>query len=192
MLNPTRTNSSVEFESIAETDGNLPAVSLLALFESEESGLMRYALALTGRRAVAEEIVQDAFLQLHINWDHVAMPRAWLYRSVRNRGLDHLRRSKREKLQCDDVQTTTVIDGGGQPPDAILSQVEDTLQLRRLLQELSENDQRLIRLKYFEERKYREISEQTGLSIGNVGYRLHHIVQHLASRLRPLGSEESK
>ena len=192
MLNPTRTNSSVEFESIAETDGDLPAVSLLALFESEESGLMRYALALIGRREVAEEIVQDAFLQLHINWDHVAMPRAWLYRSVRNRGLDHLRRSKREKLQCDDVQTTTVIDGGGQPPDAILSQVEDTLQLRRLLQELSENDQRLIRLKYFEERKYREISEQTGLSIGNVGYRLHHITQHLASRLRPLGSEESK
>lgn len=192
MLNPTRTNSSVEFESIAETDGDLPTVSLLALFESEESGLMRYALALTGRRAVAEEIVQDAFLQLHISWDHVAMPRAWLYHSVRNRGLDHLRRSKREKLQCDDVQTTPVIDGGGQQPDAILSQIEDTLQLRRLLQELSENDQRLIRLKYFEERKYREISEQTGLSIGNVGYRLHQIMRHLASRLRPLGSEESK
>jgi RNA polymerase sigma factor (sigma-70 family) len=192
MLNPTRTNSSVEFESIAETDGDLPAVSLLALFESEESGLMRYALALTGRRAVAEEIVQDAFLQLHISWDHVAMPKAWLYRSVRNRGLEHLRRSKREQLQCDDVQRTRVIDGGGQPPDATLSQIEDTVQLRRLLQELSENDQRLIRLKYFEERKYREISEQTGLSIGNVGYRLHHIMQHLASRLRPLGSEESK
>ena len=192
MLNPTRTNSNVEFESIAETDGNLPAVSLLALFESEESGLMRYAVALTGRRAVAEEIVQDVFLQLHISWDHVAMPRAWLYRNVRNRGLDHLRRSKREKLQCDDVQATSVIDDSGHPPDAILSQIEDTVQLRRLLRELSENDQRLIRLKYFEGRKYREISEQTGLSIGNVGYRLHHIMQQLARRLRPLGSEESK
>jgi RNA polymerase sigma-70 factor (ECF subfamily) len=192
MLNPTRTNSDVEFESIAETDGDLPAVSLLALLESEEVGLMRYAFALTGRRAVAEEIVQDVFLQLHINWDHVATPRAWLYSSVRNRGLDHLRRSKREKLQCDDVQTTRVIDDGGQSPDAILCQIEDVVQLRRLLQELSENDQRLIRLKYFEERKYREISEQTGLSIGNVGYRLHHIMQHLASRLGPLGSEESK
>ncbi len=153
---------------------------------------MRYAFSLTGRRAVAEEIVQDVFLQLHARWGQVEMPRAWLYRSVRNRGLNHLRRCKRERLQCDDDHMTTAIDDCEQTPDAILSQVEDTVQLRCLLQGLAEVDQRLIRLKYFEGCKYREISEQTGLSIGNVGYRLHHIMHQLASQLRPLGSEETK
>jgi RNA polymerase sigma factor (sigma-70 family) len=192
MLNTTATTPIVPLEPFGKTDKVLPAGSLRELFETEESGLLRYAFALTGRREVAEEIVQDAFLQLHAQWNQVEQPRAWLYRCVRNRGLNHLRRSKREKLQCDDDQTTAALDHGDQPPDAILSLVEDTVRLRRSLQELSANDQRLIRLKYFEGLKYREISEQTGLSVGNVGYRLHHIMQQLAKQLRPLGSEESK
>ncbi len=44
-------------------------------------------------------------------------------------------------------------------------------------------------MKYFEELKYAEISERTGLSIGNVGYRLHHILKRLADKLRKLGIE---
>jgi len=192
MLNTTATNSIAPFEPFDKTDDVLPAGSLRELFETEESGLLRYAFALTGRREVAEEIVQDVFLQLHAQGNQVEQPRAWLYRCVRNRGLNHLRRSKREKLQCDDDHTTAAVDHSDQPPDAILSQIEDTVKLRRSLQDLSAEDQRLIRLKYFEGLKYREISEQTGLSIGNVGYRLHHIMQQLTRRLRPLGSEESK
>ena len=44
-----------------------------------------------------------------------------------------------------------------------------------------------MKLKYFEGLKYREIADQTGLSISNVGYRLHHILKELADQLRPLG-----
>ncbi len=51
-------------------------------------------------------------------------------------------------------------------------------------------DRQLIHLKYFEDLKYRDISEQTGLTISNVGYRLHHILKRLASKLRPLGADE--
>ena len=47
-----------------------------------------------------------------------------------------------------------------------------------------------MKLKYFEDLKYREISTQTGLNIGNVGYRLHHILKELAARLRKLGFDE--
>ena len=38
-----------------------------------------------------------------------------------------------------------------------------------LLGELNERDQLLIKLKYFEGLKYNEISERTGMSVGNVG-----------------------
>ena len=48
----------------------------------------------------------------------------------------------------------------------------------------------LVTLKYFEGLKYREISVETGLSISNVGYRLHHILRELAGKLRPLGIDE--
>ena len=42
----------------------------------------------------------------------------------------------------------------------------------------------------FSELKYRDISTQTGLNIGNVGYRLHHILKELADKLRKLGFDE--
>ena len=56
---------------------------------------------------------------------------------------------------------------------------------------LEEADRQLVHLKYFEDLKYREISTRTGLSIGNVGYRLHHILKQLAGKLRQFGIEES-
>ena len=73
-------------------------LSLRAIFEAEETPLLRYAFSLVGRRAIAEEIVQEVFLQLHNHWDNVENPTAWLYRSVRNRSYNHHRDHKREVL----------------------------------------------------------------------------------------------
>ena len=39
--------------------------SLAAFFEAEESALLGFAIGLVGRRSVAEELVQEAFLRLH-------------------------------------------------------------------------------------------------------------------------------
>lgn len=176
-------------------------VSLKTLFETEESGLLRYAFSLTGRRAVAEEIVQDVFLQLHSRWDDVENPKAWLFRSVRNRAFDHLRKSRKEILQGELSEGKLLegeIQGGGtvegksklsqdETPDAMMERMEVTSQMRQLIEQLSETDRQLVNLKYFEGMKYRQISEKTGLTISNVGYRLHHILKRLADQLQPLG-----
>ncbi len=160
-----------------------------ALFVAEESPLLRYAFSIVGRRAVAEDIVQEVFLQLHSKWGSVASPRAWLYRSVRNRALNHIRDHQRELLSGGDAAAETQ-DESGETPESRHLRIEATGVLRGLIDELDEQDRRLVELKYFEELKYREISEKTGLSIGNVGYRLHHILRELASKLRPLGIDE--
>ena len=70
--------------------------TLAALFESEESGLLSFAIGLVRQRWVAEELVQDAFLRLHEVWGQVENPRGWLYRSIRNLALNHLRDHRRE------------------------------------------------------------------------------------------------
>lgn len=158
--------------------------TLRALFDSEESNLLRYAFSLSGRRAVAEEIVQDVFLQLHAKWDEVEAPRAWLFRSVRNRAFNHLRKSKREILQSDDDVENFPAQTDDQTPDAIIARMETVAELRRLLDDLSETDRELVKLKYFDGLKYREISERTGLTISNIGYRLHHVLRQLAGSLR--------
>ena len=161
-------------------------LTLQTLFDTEETPLLRYAFSLIGRRAVAEEIVQEVFLQLHTQWDDVDSPRAWLFRSVRNRAYNHVRDNKREILNSDarDVQYPNAED---ETPEAMLLRMEATGALRQIVEELDENDRQLVKLKYFEDLKYRDISAQTGLSISNVGYRLHHILKELAGKLRPLG-----
>jgi len=155
--------------------------SLAAVFEAEEAPLVRYASGLVGRREVAEELVQDAFLRLHQHWETVEKPRPWLYRCVRNRSLDHLRDNKREYLS-DELPE----------PDEELERLETAGLLRMLMDELNERDRELIRLRYFEDLKYAGISERTGMTIGNVGCRLHHILKNLAESLRRVGVERGQ
>ena len=161
--------------------------SIVAVFESEESGLLRYAIGLVGRRMVAEEIVQETFLRLHQVWAEVDNPRAWLYRSVRNLALNHLRDRKPESELKEDTAAAEE-----NPPAEVLGRNEAIGMMRLLLSEMSEDDRNLIRLKYNDDLKYQEISRRTGLSISNVGYRLHHVLKILADALRHAGIEGSR
>ncbi|MEM9659648.1 MAG: sigma-70 family RNA polymerase sigma factor [Planctomycetota bacterium] len=163
--------------------------TLLALFDSQETPLLRYAYSLVGRRAVAEEIVQEIFLELHKRWDEVDAPRAWLFRSVRNRALNHLRDNRRLTLDSDDCQAPSLHCADATAETTLLRR-EALRALRQHVEQLDDVDRRLVELKYFENLKYREISAKTGLSVGNVGYRLHHILKELAGKLRPLGIDE--
>jgi RNA polymerase sigma-70 factor (ECF subfamily) len=179
MLKPTPRVNQSGAEGVSK-------LTLRTLFDREETPLLRYAFSLIGRRAVAEEIVQEVFLQLHTQWDDVDSPRAWLFRSVRNRAFNHIRDNKREILNSDnrEVQSPNAED---ETPEAMLLRMEATGALRQIVEELDETDRQLVKLKYFEDLKYRDISAKTGLSISNVGYRLHHILKELAGKLRPLG-----
>ncbi len=163
-------------------------ITLQSLFDSEENSLLRYAFSLVGRRAVAEEIVQDVFLQLHTQWDDVDSPKAWLFRSVRNRAYNHIRDSKREVLNEDDgkLQSSASEDS----LEARQVHMEALGALRESLEELNDSDRQLVKMKYFDDLKYRDISAQSGLNIGNVGYRLHHILKELAGKLRKLGFDK--
>jgi RNA polymerase sigma factor (sigma-70 family) len=162
-------------------------LTLAALFETEESGLLRFATGLTKRRTVAEELVQETFLRLHKIWDEVDNPRGWLYRSVRNLALNHLRDHSRETELDDSAHPAE-----GDLPSELLGQMEAIGMVKLLLSEMSDEDRRLIRMKYNENLKYRDISQRTGISVGNIGYRLHHLLKGLADTLRQAGIEGSR
>jgi RNA polymerase sigma-70 factor (ECF subfamily) len=64
--------------------------------------------------------------------------------------------------------------------------------VRLFLAEMPPEDRNLIQLKYHDGLRYRDISRRTGLSVGNVGYRLHHVLKGLADSLRNAGIEGSQ
>ena len=170
------------------TNNKSPRHDVAALFAAEESGLLRFAIGLVGRRMVAEELVQETFLRFHQVGDEVDNPRGWLYRSLRNLALNHLRDRPKEDALSE--ETTPALEA--KLPSDSLGRDEAVGQVRLLLAEMPPEDRALIQLKYHDDLKYQEISRRTGLTVGNVGYRLHHLLKGLAENLRRAGIEGSQ
>ena len=157
------------------------------LFRTEESALLHFAIGIVRRRSVAEELVQEAFLRLNKDWGKVENPRGWLYRTIRNLAINHLRDAHPE-TQLDEERAP---DHTGLPRDQ-LGRSEAIGTVRMLLAEMPDEDRTLVSLKYLDDLKYQEISKRTGLSVGNVGFRLHHILRRLLDGLQRAGIEGSE
>jgi RNA polymerase sigma factor (sigma-70 family) len=93
------------------------------LFAHERDALLRLAYLLTGNRAVAEDVVQDAFVQFHRKRADVRTAGAYLRTSVVNGARMHHRRAARERAHFADLvslavqpETIVVLDALGQLP----------------------------------------------------------------------------
>jgi RNA polymerase sigma factor (sigma-70 family) len=87
--------------------GSSPS-SVSDLYLQQYEPMVRLAYLLSGSRAVAEELVQDSFVQLHRRWTTVAHPRAYLRASVVNGCRGHHRRALRERSHFPELVTDAV------------------------------------------------------------------------------------
>jgi RNA polymerase sigma-70 factor (ECF subfamily) len=166
------------------------------LFQTLESPLLGYALRLARDRAVAEDIVQDAFMKLHAQFDEVEEPRRWLFRTVHNLALNHQRSAGRTvPLTPSNPAGSSDAPGSGeldtadpQPlPDEQIIRLEGIGLVRLTLESLDERSRELLRLKFNDDLSYKEISARTGLTVGHVGYLLHHALKAMAAELAKIG-----
>ena len=163
--------------------------SLVTLFEQLETPLLGYAYQLVKRADIAQDLVQEAFLQLHRNQSSVKEPKPWLYRTIHNLAMNYHRKENRiiplpDEGPQDDPNSPTATES---IPDEHLSRIESIGQLRLAIKKLEHQKQELLRLKFEEELSYKEISARMGLSVGNVGYQLHHLIKSLAAELSKAG-----
>jgi RNA polymerase sigma factor (sigma-70 family) len=161
------------------------------LFAALESSLLSYALRLAGERSVAEDVVQEAFVKLHAQFDQVREPRRWLYRTVHNLALNQRRQAA--KIVPFDPPAENGASAGPDTadpaplPDEQIARWEGIGLVRLSLKALDGRSRELIRLKFNEELSYKEISARTGLKAGHVGYLLHHALKAIADELSKNG-----
>ncbi|NLF15838.1 MAG: sigma-70 family RNA polymerase sigma factor [Lentisphaerae bacterium] len=155
--------------------------------ETYEKPLLRYALRwCRGDVERARDAVQDTFLRLCRQprqrvEGHLAQ---WLYTVCRNRAIELLRKEARmDPLSDTDLATRP---SGGADPAGQADHGDRQAALARLLADLPERQQELIRLKFQEDLSYKEISSIMALSVSNVGFLLHTSLQTLRRRLREL------
>jgi RNA polymerase sigma-70 factor, ECF subfamily len=133
--------------------------------------LRRFARALTGDAALADDLVQDcverALLKSHL-YDEARPLRTWLYAVLRNLHLSGLRRQGRAQL-VKTVDELTGFEGAVAPSQdgkVALSQVASALD------RLPDNQREVIVLVAVEEMSYRDVAEITGVPVGTVMSRL--------------------
>jgi RNA polymerase sigma-70 factor (ECF subfamily) len=161
------------------------------LFMALESPLLAYALRLAGRLEVAEDIVQEAFMRLHAQFDDVREPKKWLYRTVHNLALNQRRDAGKIvelNLKGEEVDAAAVDTTDPQPlPDEQIARLEGIGLVRLSLETLDKRSRELVRLKFNEGLSYKEIAKKAGLTVSHVGYLLHHAIKAIADELAKNG-----
>ena len=138
-----------------------------------EGPLIGYAANILHDVELARDVVQDTFLKLCKQEPEKFTTglKAWLYTVCRNRALDVLRKNKR--LVTVESEILESYQSAGPDPAEEQIQSEAGQEAMAMLRRLSDNQQEVIRLRFQSDLSYREISEVTGLSEGNVGFLLH-------------------
>jgi RNA polymerase sigma factor (sigma-70 family) len=167
------------------------AETIEELFAALESPLLSYALRLAGELGLAEDLVQEAFMRLHAQFSEVREPRRWLYRTVHNLALNQRRRSGKI-VSLDQPPGENALPAGDTPdpqplPDEQIARWEGIGLVRLCLETLDHRSRELVKLKFNDNLSYKEISACTGLTIGHVGYLLHHALKTIADELAKNG-----
>ncbi len=165
-----------------------------ALLLKLDGPVRRFIRRLVGTSDAEDDIVQDVFIKLHRKLNRIRPGqgiRPYLFRMVRNRTYDELRKLGRyEVLSLDDEPVETyasfnsVPDGSEQPEETahwLLIQLE----VQEAMQRLPELQRQALILFSEESLSYNEIAEAMDTSIGTVKSRLFHAKKGLRRLLRP-------
>lgn len=148
-----------------------------------EGALVGYASGILHDVERAREVVQDTFVRLCRQ--DVGKVRdglkTWLFTVCRNRALDVLRKDRR-LVEADEGRLGRLT-SAEVPPDRALDRSERLAELMVHLDRLSPNQREVILLKFQQGMSYKEISEVTGLSGGNIGFLIHVGLKRLREML---------
>ncbi len=161
------------------------------LFAALESPLLSYGFRLVGDSSLAEDLVQEAFMRLHAQFTEVRQPRRWLYRTVHNLALNQRRAAEKilplERLMAEGASPAAETVDPQPLPDEQIARWEGIGLVRLSMEGLDERSREVVRLKFNEGLSYKDIAARMGLTVGHVGYLLHHAVKAVAVELAKNG-----
>jgi RNA polymerase sigma-70 factor (ECF subfamily) len=178
------TADAVEPEAILERAARGDRSALLELYDRYAPALMAVAYRITGARAEAEDVVQDAMLRAWRDAGSFDRSRgsatSWLMTMTRNRAIDVLRARKRRDVHAanegpDDAIVAT--------PELAVSTAERAAAVRLALDSLSEDQRAVLDLAYFSGLSHSEIAERLGEPLGTVKTRIASAVRRLRDEL---------
>lgn len=163
------------------------------LLERYRKPLFGFLVKFTGDRALAEDVFQETFLQVHhsaatVDPDRPLKP--WLYTVAANKARDALRKKTRHPAAPLDARL-----GGDEPttyadlmpadipsPEEFLSNQETCQAVQQLIAELPGPLREVLALSYLKELPQKEIAGILEIPVGTVKSRLHAAVRAFAAK----------
>ncbi len=165
----------VNVEPVEDRDAGTPAgpsapATFDDLFAERYQPMIRLATLLVGNDAVAEELVQDAFVRVHHKWATVEHPSAYLRTAVVNACRNNRRRARLERAHGRSGAATVP------PPQEPFVDALATLNERQRV---------AIVLRYYEDLPEADIAEALGCRPGTVKSLLHRGLAQLREVIQP-------
>jgi RNA polymerase sigma-70 factor (ECF subfamily) len=141
------------------------------LYVNTRSKLFAVTLRIVRERQLAEEVLQDSFVNI---WNHAgdyarakSAPTTWMTAIVRNRSLDVLRRGGWEEPDVDGRIAATVADPGAMPDEAAAAGA-DARAISRCMGELDADQRQAIALAFFHGLSHSELALHIAKPLGTV------------------------
>jgi len=169
-----------DYESTLEACARGERSALRALYDRESRRLLGVALRIVRDRHAAQDVLQDAFLQI---WQRattyqraLGSARGWVYTVVRHRALDEVRRAGRETAVGDDIDAFAdqhasrhrTNETGNEAADESRSARVDADLLKRCLDALDERKRECVVYAFVEGYTHEQISQRLATPVGTV------------------------
>lgn len=157
---------SSEMESLLLRAKNGDEAAFTQLYNATFQKIFRYVFFRVSHKEVAEDLTEDVFLKAFKNISTLQSNsfEAWLYPIARNRVIDYYR-SKKETVPLEAVEE--ILEYQSNLVDILHLQDQQKL-LVKLLQELGEDQQSVIKLKFFEQLSNTEIASLLNKAEGTI------------------------
>lgn len=160
-----------EHDAQATGPSEWPA-SLIELYRAYYAPMVRLSYLITGSNALAEEVVQDAFIKIRGHLGSVESPVAYLRAAVVNGSHNHHRHKEVERRLAPLTAT----------PEAVTDSLDE---LSDALAALPERQRTVLVLRYYQDLTEAEIAEVLGCRPGTVKSLAHRGLESLRKVIEP-------
>ncbi len=157
------------------------------LLSRHKTKLFNYILQIVRDRDLADDIFQETFVKVIITirqgrYRDFGKFSAWLSRIARNLAIDSFRAEKSESEISADTSDYDILNRRELSEDTIEDAIID-LQIesdvRSLIDELPESQKEVLTMRYYKDMSFKEIAEQTGVSINTSLGRMRYAILNL-------------
>ncbi|MBE6208848.1 MAG: sigma-70 family RNA polymerase sigma factor [Rikenellaceae bacterium] len=170
--------------------GNKDAIS--QLIELHRKKVFDYVMMMVKDGDIADDIVQETFIKVvrfidERRYTDNGRFLSWVMRIAHNQVIDYFRQNKHENKITEsdagfDLLGTVKFSSKTVEDDIVADQIKDDV--RRLIEHLPDEQKEVIKMRYYEDLSFKEIAEQTGVSINTALGRMRYALINLRKMIK--------